>query len=221
MYLSLLTLSLSLSLSLSPLYHTHIGDSVTLSPEVDSNKTWWLNCSTDCEISDRVGRKFKNDDITGCPELVFEMQKINEGHRYIRVGDTVTLKQRSPTGVNVVVCSSEDKQCRTKEGCVSGGGGGGGKFDETVTCPNAFFIVGALGKSEGELISHQDSITFSIPNTNTLLEKSLFQCTVNEDDLGGQCNRLDCPLNSIIHSDMVLLSTSECTQPSTFLLKKL
>ena len=217
----LISLSLSLSLSLrpsSPLC-THVGDSIVLTPEVVSSTTWWLNCTNDCELSDRAGKKFNSNDVTDCTELIFEMQKINEGHLYIRVGDTVALKQRSSMGVNVVTCPDNGQQCRAKKNCTSGGGGGGGKFDEGFMCQESVFIVGALGKSEGEAVTHKDSITFSIPTTNVQIRESLFVCRVNDGDLDGRCYRIDCPLNSVGGDDSDLLDV--CNQPSTFLVTKL
>ena len=119
-------------------------------------------------------------------------------------------------GVNIVACPDSGKQCRAKENCVTGGGGGGGKFDEGLMCQENVFIVGALGKSEGEAISHRDSITFSIPTTNVQIKESLFKCRVNEGDLDGRCYRIDCPLNSVGPGE-----SDECSQPSTFLVTKL
>ncbi len=192
-------------------------------PEVVSNKTWWLNCTGDCELSDRAGKKFNSDDVRDCAELIFEMQKVNEGHLYIKVGDTVTLKMRSSMGVNVVSCSDSDGQyarCRAKENCVAGAGDGGGKFVESNTCQEDVFVVSVLGKSVGDLVSHRDRVTFSFPPSANELIKSLFRCKINEGDLDGQCDRLDCPLNFVGDADSEL--RDECRHPSTsFVVKKL
>ena len=211
--------SLSLFISPPPPPHTHVGDSITLTPEAVSNTTWWLNCTNDCELSDRAGKKFNSDDVTGCAELIFEMQKVNSGNLYIKVGDTVVLKQRSSMGVNIVSCDYDDKRCRAKEECIAGRGGDGGEFDEDILCPEDVFIVGAMGKSEGDLISHRDRITFSIPTTDELIEESLLRCRVNEDGVSGQCYRIDCPFNMIGDADSDL--RAECSELSTFLVTKL
>ena len=173
-----------------------------MAPEVDSNQTWWLNCTNDCELSNRAGKKFNKADVADCADLIFEIQKVNEGHLYIKVGDLVTLKPRSSgskVGVKVVTCSDGDKRCRAKENCVATDFG---RFDNDDVCEEAVFIIGALGKSMGDTVLHRDSITFS-----------------SNDDLDGQCYRLDCPLNLIGSFDSDLME--ECRQPSTFLVTKL
>lgn len=186
-----------------------------MAPEVDSNQTWWLNCTNDCELSNRAGKKFNKADMADCADLIFEIQKVNEGHLYIKVGDSVTLKpqsSRSKVGVKVVACSDDDKRCRAKENCVITDDG---ILDNDDLCEEAVFVIGALGKSVGDTVLHQDSITLSSTDEET---KSLFKCRI-DDDLDGQCYRLDCPLNLIgsFNSDLM----EECRQSSTFLLTKL
>ena len=192
---------------------------------MDSNKTWWLNCTNNCEPSNRAGKKFNKADVADCTELIFEIQKVNEGHLYIKVGDWVTLKPRSSgseLGVKVVTCSDSDNRCRAKENCVAGDRGGGGKFDDNDVCEEAIFTIGALGKSDGDTVWHQDSINLTFLPLSTdeeQINKSLFKCRINDNDQDGQCYRLDCPLNFIGPSDSDLMD--ECRQPSTFLVTKL
>ena len=188
---------------------------------MDSNQTWWLNCTDDCELSNRAGKKFNKADMADCADLIFEIQKVNEGHLYIKVGDSVTLKPRSSgskAGVKVVTCSDDDNRCRAKENCVASYDG---RFDNNEVCKEAVFIIGALGKSVGDTVLHRDSITLSSTDEET---ESLFKCKINDDDLGGQCYRLNCRFNLIgsFNSDVMDLDLmEECRQPSTFLVTKL
>ena len=203
------------------------GDNITLTPDVNSTKTWWLNCTDGCKLSDAAGKKFGSDDMSDCYELIFELQKVGGmmESTYIKVGDTVALKHRLPDGgANIVSCSSSDGECEYKTDCIIGEGDAG-KFDEDLVCPDDVFIVGAVDKTSGEQITHRDRLTLSIiPPASAAEEsqkkKSWFDCQVDSSDSGGECSKHDCSVNEVGTDDLIS-ELNECNELFAFLITKL
>ena len=180
-----------------------------------------------CTISNSAGKKFKNNDALDYPELIFEMQKIAgiAGTEYIKVGDTVALKYRLPTGqVNIVSCSFPERVCANKSDCIIGTGDGG-KFDESLGCTDDVYVVGAMGKSAGDQLSHRDGLILytmtSLSNNN--MERTMqswMECEIDQSDTGGDCSEWMCSYNEFGEEE-TSSDLNECDEPFTFRLTKL
>ena len=141
---------------------------------------------------------------------------------YLKVGDTVALKHRPPSGgVDIVSCFTSKGECAYKSECILGEGDAG-KFDEDLTCPDDVFIVGAVDKELGEQIRHRDSLTLSIPTppTSQKKKKLWMRCDVNSSDSGGECSKQDCSVNEVGVGDP-MSELNECDEQFSFLVTKL
>lgn len=175
-------------------------------------------------MSDSAGKKFKQDDVSNCSDLIFEMQKVAGymNSTYIKVGDTIALKHRPVEGdIGLVSCIYRNEQCTLKTDCVVGHADGN-KLSESIVCADDVFVVGALGKEVGDQITHKDLLTFDLPippNDKKLTKQISLRCAIDDEESGGECYRLDCYLNNFAQGQSD--SQEECDQLLTFQLTKL
>ena len=176
-------------------------------------------------ITDAAGKKFKSNDVSNCSELIFEMQKVVGADRteYIKVGDTVALKHRLTTGDITIVSCTDERQCASKSRCIAGDNEAGA-FDETVVCEDDLFVVGAVGKTAGQPVSHRDKLTFQLVTSansdSNMMMRSWMKCEIDDTDSGGECSKQNCYMNEI-GNEAAMPELVECGDPFTFLLTKL
>ena len=126
---------------------------------------------------------------------------------YIKVGDTVEMRHRSMGDVDMVSCTFPDGHCAYRPQCIDHSSG-------VILCPSneLNFVIGAVGKVEGDQLMHKDRLIFNIPTLES--GRSWMEC----DDVSLKCSNVNCIANTFMAEG---LDKVVCKEPFTFLVTKL
>ena len=131
---------------------------------------------------------------------------------YVKVGDTVVIQQRTDETVDTLSCMLNGTRCAYKPRCTN-----------NHECSSDTFVIGAVGKSEGDQIRHKDQLILnvSLPKSDVMMT-SWMHC--NEESVGGgACYKVNCGVSDNTFGGTLPPSPPSpvCSEPFSFLVTKL
>lgn len=165
------------------------------------NNQLWLKCTQDkCTLDECLGKKLRENDRDQCPYSFFTLHKLSNKNGIVRVGDEIVLEHKSILGEDgssmfnrsmYVSCDSNTESCAISSNCSMDD-----DFNNNTFCQENILIVRAVGKRDGEAITHRDKIGLEF---RLLQDHGFFdyQCAFGCDPQTKQCKKDRCLANPI------------------------